>query len=191
LEWKQYHLTDKTDIMELNPEVFRILKENKIDKSEGTLCLLAIYYKLDADRVCSEEVIKAINTTKIVDRDYTNNSIQWNISLFTGQMTEWDWVKLWNNRWNVNMSRKAGNADVTKRMQEWFAKYPQYRKDDVQKATDMYFASQRDPQYLKNSAAFIFDGAGAMKKSILLSWCEKLGSTSNDSGSMQKGKVIS
>lgn len=174
--------------MELNPEVSDILKQFKIDRSQGLLALLGIYYNLDIDTVCSEEVVKAINLTKIVDRDYNNNTIKWNIPLFTGQNTDWVWVIDWNNRWNMDKSRKASNADVLKRMQDFFKKYPKYRIQDVQRATDMYFQSLQSVKYLKNSAAFIFDGAGAMKKSILLGWCEKV--TEGGNTSEQRGKVI-
>ena len=72
-------------------------------------------------------------------------------------------------------------------MQNWFKLYPQYRKDDVIRATDTYMKATV-PGYYKNSAAFIFDGSGAMKKSILLQWCEKVkaGSSVNN----MKGTII-
>lgn len=177
--------------MVLNKEVISILKENKIDKSDGLLCLLGIYYGLEVERTCSEETIKAINLTKIVEKDYNNGGqIKWNIPLFEGQQTEWDWTKEWNNKWNINRDRKASNPDVLKRMKEFFKQYPQYRVEDVMRATDMYIMSLSSPQYLKNSAAFIFDGAGAMKKSILLGWCEKAVASKTTGNSQLKGKVL-
>lgn len=177
--------------MELNPLVFQILKEHNIDKSQGLLCLLGIYYKLDVNSTCTEETIKAINITKIVVKDYDTQIITWNVSLFKGHETEWDWVATeYNKKWGKNMSRKDGNADVVKRMQDFFAKYPSYRRADVMKATENYFATVRDPQYLKSSAKFIFDGVGAMKKSMLLGWCEKLATTPPDNSDM-RGRVVS
>lgn len=181
--------------MEINPEIFKILKDHNIGKSAGTLYLLALYYNLDTDELSlSEEVISAINITKIVDRDYDRNTIKWNTSLFyttevrNTEQDDWSWLKVWNDRWNVNKDRKGSSSDVLKRMQHFFEKYPHIRKDDVIKATDMYF-SRTTPGYLKNSAAFIFDGQGNMKKSILLSWCEKVVDSSNTSN--QKGRVVS
>lgn len=174
--------------MQLNEEIFEILKEFKINKNKGTLALLAIYFKLDAETTIDEETIKAINLTKIVNKDHANGMITWNMPLFTGQQTEWDWVQTdYNELWKRNRERKASNPDCIKRMQEWFKKYPVYRKEDVIKATFAYHQSVRDPQYLKNSAAFIFDGVGASKKSILLGWCEKVkdgSSTSNMKGTI-------
>lgn len=161
--------------MEINEEIYEVLREFKINKNEGILTLLAIYYKLDPEKTISEDTIKAINLTKILDKDYSSNGlIKWNMPLFKGQQTEWEWVKEYNNLWNRNRDRKASNPDVTKRMIEWFKKYPQYRMEDVRNATLLYHKATPDPQYLKNSAAFIFDGVGASKKSILLQWCEKL-----------------
>lgn len=173
--------------MQLNEGIFEVLKEFKIDKNKGTLALLAIYFKLDAEATIDEETIKAINLTKIVEKNHANGMITWNMPLFAGQQTEWEWVKEFNKMWDRNKERKASNPDVTKRMIEWFKKYPEYRKEDVKKATEAYHRATKDPQFLKNSAAFIFDGAGASKKSILLAWCEKTkdaSSTSNMRGTI-------
>jgi len=160
--------------MILNKEVAEILKQHNIDVSTGTLVLLGIYFKLDIEKVYSEDTIKAINLTKIVDKDYKTGTLNWNISLFEGQETAFDWVTEWNNRFGkINPDRKGSSKDVLKRMKDFFAKYPEYRKEDVIKATETYFKSLSGATYLKNSAAFIFDGAGAMKKSILLGWCER------------------
>lgn len=176
--------------MEINEEVTEILKEFKINKSEGLLCLLGIYFKLDVEKVCSEDTVKAINLTKIVEKNYTNGLIKWNVPLFKGQQTEWDWVKDgYNKLWDRNQDRKDSSTACIKRMQEWFKKYPHYRKEDVQKATMAYHASVKDPQYLKRSASFIFEGQGGTKISQLLGWVEKskdASSISNMKGTIMK-----
>lgn len=176
--------------MEINKEIIEILKEFKINKDAGILVLLGIYYKLDVDEVCPEEVIKSINTTKIIEKDYRTHLIKWNIPLFEGQQTEWDWVRRWNDAYGkLAPSRKGAQNVVLQRMQAFFAKYPQYRQEDVSKALRMYMDSE-DPKYYKNSAALIFDGAGAMKNSILLAWCEKAKAISGPDTSQQRGKVM-
>lgn len=176
--------------MKFNPSITEILREFKINKDQGLLFLLGIYYELDVDTICPEEVVKSMALTKIVEKDYEKNTIQWNIPLFDGQETNWNWVVEWNNRWKANPERKASNPDVLKRMKNFFATYPEYRKEDVIKATDAYFA-RTTAQYLKNSAAFIFDGAGAMKKSILAGWCANTVANNGNTNSNQKGKVVS
>lgn len=176
--------------MEINPEIISILKEHRINKDEGLLFLLGVYFKLDVDRICSENLIKIMNLTKIVERDYASKAnLKWNVSLFSGQDTNWDWVATkYNEMWNINRARKDNSSDVTKRMQEWFKKYPQYRKQDVQAATTAYFKSVKDVQYLKSSAKFIFEGIGAAKISHLLTWCEK--TVGQKEGSQMKGTII-
>lgn len=160
--------------MQLNSEIKQILQQHNIDVPAGILALLGIYFNIDITRVYSEDTIKAINLTKIVEKDYKTETLIWNVSLFEGQETAFDWVLEWNNRFGrINPDRKGASKDVIKRMKDYFAKYPEYRKEDVLKATEAYFKSLSSPQYIMNSAKFIFDGMGAMKKSTLLGWCEK------------------
>lgn len=174
--------------MEINKEVVSILKDHKIDKSQGLLALLGIYFGLDIDTTCSEEVVKAINITHIVVRDHRTRTLTWNIPLFTGQETDFAWVVDWNKKFGrINKDREGAYQDVVKRMKRFFSLYPSFRKQDVLQATDNYFATVRDPQYLKSSDKFIFEGIGAMQKSLLLTWCQKLGV---EDVTQQKGQVI-
>ena len=175
--------------MEINRRIQTILKDNNINIQSGTLVLLGIYYGLNVDEVCPEEVVKAINITKIVEKDYRTGALKWNVSLFAGQELEWDWViNKYNDMWSRAPDRKDSSGDVIKRMQKFFSMYPQYRKEDVKNATIAYHRSQGNPQYLKSSAKFIFEGIGAMQKSMLLTWCEKV--TKDESDDYQVGKIV-
>jgi hypothetical protein len=175
--------------MEINRAIQRILKESNINIQSGTLVLLGIYYGLNVDEVCPEEIIKAINITKIVEKDYRTGALKWNVALFAGQELEWDWVLTkYNDMWKKTPDRKDNDRDVLKRMQKFFSMYPQYRKEDVRNATVAYHRSVNNPQYLKSSAKFIFEGIGAMQKSMLLTWCEKV--TKNDRDHYQVGKIV-
>lgn len=177
--------------MEINKEIPIILKEFHIDKDAGLLVLLGIYYKLDVDTVCPEEVIKAINTTKIVEKDYVAKTIKWNVPLFIGQETAWAWVKDWNDRFGkINPTRKDNLSDVTKRMQEWFTKNPQYRVGDIMVATNKYFGQLKEAQYLKSSAKFIYEGIGASKTSMLLTWCERVTNSGGATPFDMKGNIV-
>ena len=175
--------------MEINRAIDEIFKDSNINIQAGKLVLLGIYYGLEVDKVCPEEIIKAINTTKIVERDYKTNTIKWNVALFAGQELEWEWVTTkYCALWKRNPSRMDNNRDVLKRMQKFFATYPQFRKSDVKNATVAYHNSVRDPEYLKSSAKFIFEGTGALQKSMLLNWCEKV--TTPDLDDFQANKVV-
>jgi hypothetical protein len=165
--------------MELNPEIFEILREFKINKDEGVLCLLGFFYGLDVETTCSEEVVKQINLTKIVEKDYKTEKVVWNIPLFKVQQTQFDWVKDWIEPFGkINPERAGSSRDAVTRMQDFFRKYPEYRKEDVYKARDLYLSTVKSPTYLMKSHKFIFDGAGAMKKSTLLEYCEKVKTSS-------------
>lgn len=174
--------------MEINRAISRILKESNINIQSGTLVLLGIYYGLNVDEVCPEETVKAINITKIVEKDYRTGALKWNVALFAVQELEWDWVYKYNAMWSRNPSRKDNDSDVLKRMQRFFSMYPRFRKEDVKNATTAYHRSQKDPEYLKSSAKFIFEGIGAMQKSMLLTWCEKV--TKNEADDYQIGKIV-
>ncbi len=175
--------------MTINPKVQEILKEYNINIDAGIIVLLGLYYNLDVDSACLPEAVSAINMTKIVVKDYSEGVLKWNVPLFLEQETEWKWVATkYNAMWNINRDRKDGERDVLRRMQKFFATYPQYRKEDVKRATEAYFRSVKDVQYLKSSAKFIFEGAGVMKKSLLLAWCEKTANKENNSN--LKGKII-
>lgn len=176
--------------MEFNPEVLEILREFKIDRDTGLLSLLGIYHGLDIDKIVPEDTVKAINLTHIVDKDYTTKSITWNIPLFKGQETAFEWVSDWMEAFGrINPDRKGSARDAIPRMKDFFKKYPEYRKEDVYKARDLYFSTVKDRQYLMKSHKFIFDGAGAMKKSTLLEFCEKVKTTSSTSN--LKGTIMS
>jgi hypothetical protein len=178
--------------MEINQEITEILREFKIGRDAGLLCLLGIYYNLDVDTVVPEETIKAINLTKIIERDYSSNkiSIVWNVPLFTGQETAFEWVKDWVEGFGrMNPERKGSYRDAISRMKDFFKKYPQYRKDDIYNARDLYFRGiPGGSKYCMHSHKFIFDGMGAMKKSTLLAYCEKVVTVGNNSN--LKGKIL-
>ncbi len=162
---------------EINPAIKQVLRNCKIDEDEGVLMLLCIYFGLDTGRIIPEEVVTAVNLTKIVTKDYKLKTIQWNVPLFKENNVpdNWNWVIDWvNNFGKINRDRMGSWADCIPRMQKFFAKYPQYRVEDVVKATNLYFSRLGHPKFLMLSHKFIFDGAGAMQKSTLLQYCEEV-----------------
>lgn len=182
--------------MEINPQVKGILKQCKINVDQGILCLLAIYFKTSPDTIIPEEIIRKINLTKIIDKDYTNNTVIWNIPLFVGQEAgAFDWVVEWIKPFGKigGPSREGRASDVIKRMKDWFAKNPQYRKEDVFAARDLYFRTDKPTgQYVKTSTKFIIDGDGVKEVSLLTLWCERAAKVSNTNSAnpLMKGKLM-
>ena len=178
--------------MVINKKIKEILKQYNIDVNVGTLILLGIYHKLDIVTLYgfAEEEIKKVNLTKIVEKNYTTNTLTWNVSLYEGGIQgEFEWVRDWIDGFGkINMDRKGAFQDAVTRMKKFFTKYPHYRKDDVYKARNAYFTTVKDSQYLMKSHKFIFDGVGAMEKSTLLEWCEK--TRGIEQVSAMKGKIM-
>ena len=58
-------------------------------------------------------------------------------------------------------------------MKKFFAENPEVRKEDVVNATQMYFSSLTDRQYLTSSHYFIYKGVGRDKLSALAVWVER------------------
>lgn len=175
----------------INPEIKQALAQYKIDRDKGLSALLGIYFGLNINNTTDPLVIRALNISKIVVKDYPNRGeIKWNIPLFLGMEDEnFGWVTEWDAMFaRLNKDRADGPTMCTNRMKEWFKKYPHYRKDDVIKATQNYLNTVKSVQYLNRSAKFIFEGNGVNKPSLLLSWCEKL-KTSRSSTNM-KGEIL-
>jgi hypothetical protein len=176
--------------MEFNPEVIELLRVHHINRDEGLLFLLGIYHNLDVDRLVPEETLRGINLTKIVEKEYDSRQIVWNMPLFKGIEFSFAWVEDWIAGFGrMNTERKGSYRDAVDRMKAFFAKYPEYRKEDVYAARDLYF-SVTQPKFCMKSHKFIFDGAGAMKKSTLLEYCEKVAHP-GDPDTNVKGEILS
>ena len=175
--------------MELNKEIKEVLKTYNIDIDSGILCLLGIYHGLDVERIVSQEIIQQINLTKIVEKDYSTETLTWNIPIYAGQETAFDWVTDWMKPFGLmNPERRGVAKDCISRMKRFFMANPQYRKEDVYAARDAYLATVKDSQYLKSSHKFIYDGQGSFRSSMLEQYCEQIKGA--ESNSYQKGKVM-
>lgn len=161
--------------MEFNPNIKSILKGNGIDIDSGLLALLALHHNLDAAKIIPEELLRKINLTKIIEKDYLSKTVKWNMPLFQGtESGAFDWCGEWLQPFK-QIGRQAITPSViattVKRMKEWFAKHPEYRKDDVFAARDLYFRTEQPSgKFVKTSTKFIQEG----DVSMLLIWCERL-----------------
>lgn len=153
--------------MEINQEIKEVFKAHHIEYSVGILYLMGVHFKLNTD-IIPEVVKKQIAVSKIIERDYENNTVQWNMPLFNGQEIAWEWCKDWMSGFGKrNPDRRGDKTSVVARMKEFFSKNPEVRKEDIYAARDLYFKSVSDNQYLKSSHKFIYDGMGKTKSSML------------------------
>lgn len=167
-------------IVTINPDILLALKEYSINKDEAVLYLLGIYFNLDTQYI-SEKTKTQVNALKIVEREYKDNSttlhkITWKAPLFAEERSEaFAWIGDWMEGFaKINPERKGTKSSVDARMKRFFAEHPEVRIQDVFAATQAYFKTVTEPQYLKSSHKFIMDGAGFSRVSMLEQWLETI-----------------
>jgi hypothetical protein len=169
-----------SQIVTINSDILLALRECNINKDTALLYLLGIYFNIDTQYI-NEKTKTQVNALKIVEREYKDNSttlhkITWKVPLFTEEKSEaFAWVTDWMEGFaKINPERKGTKSSVDARMKKFFAEHPEVRVQDVFAATQAYFKTVNDPQYLKSSHKFIMDGAGFSKVSMLEQWLETI-----------------
>ena len=185
---------------EFNPEVYDKLKEHgiieQIDTNEALCYLLAIYYELHVTCI-NERIIRQVNLTKIVERDYfviqsnTTNPTKWNISLFIVPEqvdNNWEWVdKEYRIKFKAISGDKAGDKNgCIAKMKQFFAANPEVRKQDVIDAAELYIAPFRtatqNAKYMQRADYFISKKEAGAKLSRLEQYLEQLKDRKKESG---------
>ena len=161
--------------MEINQQIRDLLDSFGINQEDGLSYLLSVYYDCRPSYTPTT-LIQKINATNILGIGASRELI-WNIPLFVTSVEtdgKWDWVKLWNKSFgDINPKRRGTDKDCISRMKKFFAENPEVRKEDVVNATQMYFSSLTDRQYLISSHYFIYKGVGRDKLSALAGWVER------------------
>ena len=161
--------------MEINQQIRDLLDSFGINQEDGLSYLLSIYFECRPSYTPTI-LIQKINATNILGIGASRELI-WNIPLFVSSVEtdgKWDWVKLWNKSFGeINPKRRGTDKDCIIRMKKFFAENPEVRKEDVVNATQMYFSSLTDRQYLTSSHYFIYKGVGRDKLSALAVWVER------------------
>lgn len=161
--------------MEINQQIRDLLDSFGINQEDGLSYLLSVYYDCRPSYTPTI-LIQKINATNILGIGASRELI-WNIPLFVSSVEtdgKWDWVKAWNKSFgDINPKRKGTDKDCILRMKKFFSENPEVRKEDVVNATQMYFSSLTDRQYLISSHYFIYKGVGRDKLSALAGWVER------------------
>lgn len=164
-------MSRKRIVLNFNSEIRSIFATHSISIHDGLAYLLCLYYNLDPSYI-PEVLERKILSTNIVTKDYENDIIKWNVSLFEETENGFDWISDWMDLFKrVNPERRGTKADVLRRMKTFFMNNPSVRKEDVFKATEMYLQSVSSPMYCKKSHKFIYEQDGS---SMLLDYVEKL-----------------
>jgi len=157
--------------MNINDEILEIFTEFKIQKDDGICYLLSLFYNYKPSYI-PEAFKQKMNTTGIYSEDKGN--IKWNIPLFEGQQTAFEWVKTEYVQLfkDANTDKGGYVREATSLLKQLFAKNPSVRKDDIIGATKMYILNS-DSKYLMLPHYFIQKGKGADKTQTIMTWLEK------------------
>ena len=156
--------------MNINDEILEILSEVKIQKDDGICYLLSLFYGYKPEFI-PDSFKQKMNITGIYQEE--RGSIKWNVPLFEGQQTTFEWVKDYCQLFKDANSLRAGHVrEATALLKKLFATNPELRKDDIMNATRMYIRNT-DPKYIMMPHYFIQKGIGASKTTTILDWIEK------------------
>lgn len=158
-------MSKKQLILEINPEIRTIFYSKGIPIQDGVAYLLCLHYGLSPSYI-PEELSRKILATNIVTKDYSSDTIKWNISLFEEQEIGFEWISDWMDLFKEkNPERRGTKADVLKRMKKFFVNNPSVRKEEIFSATKSYLNSVSEPIYVKKSHKFIYeiDGSSMLK----------------------------
>ena len=169
-------MSKKRITLEFNSKIRDILTKHNISIHDGITYLLCLYYGTDPSFI-PKELERKVLTTNIVTKDYEQDAIKWNVSLFEEQEIGFEWIGDWMDLFKaVNPERRGTKADVLRRMKRFFVNNPSIRKDDVFKATENYLKSLSDPMYCKKSHKFIYEIDGS---SMLFDYIDNIESVEN------------
>lgn len=157
--------------MKINERILEIFKEFKIHSADGICYLLSIYYGYTPSFI-PDDLKAKVNATGIITSEL--GILQWNVPLFKGQETNFDWVeKEYISLFEEANPSKRGNVrSAIARMKELFAKNPDIRKEEVIGATVIYIANS-NPEYIRQSHYFIKKGRGVAMTQDILEWIDR------------------
>jgi len=179
-------------IVTINSEILSALREYKVDHNEAKLYLLGIYFGIDTESI-SEITKKQVNALGIVEREYKDNSstpntVRWKVPLFNEEKDEaFNWIGEYQELFGrLNPERKGTKSACSTRMKKFFAEHPEVDVKSVRKATELYISTVDNPQYLKSSHKFIYEGVGFNKISMLEQYIERIKEQSSKDGRASK-----
>ena len=144
-------------ILKVNSEIRQIFVDKSIPVHDGVAYLLCLHYGVSPSFI-PEELERRVLSTNILTKDYSDDTIKWNLNLFEEQEIGFEWISEWMDLFKaVNPERRGIKADVLKRMKKFFVNNPAIRKEEVFQATKEYLSNVTNPMYCKKSHKFIYE----------------------------------
>ena len=77
----------KVIALEVNSEIKRLILSKNISVHDGVTYLICLYYGITPTFI-PEELERRILSTGIITKDYSTDTVKWNVSLFEEQETD-------------------------------------------------------------------------------------------------------
>lgn len=174
---------------QFNQEILDKLIEYEIsDTDTALLYLLGVYYGLNVNSI-PDDIIKRVNLTKIVVRDYSKSvkatepaPVVWNIPLFPREAIEvdknWKWLEIYRDMFiAINKDKGGDRKGIETRMKKFFSENPHVRASDVLKAAEIYlrpFIEGNDSKYMVQADYFISKKVDGVWTSRLSGFVEQI-----------------
>lgn len=156
--------------MELNKEIAVIAKKFNMNVDDVITFLLSLHFKLSPPAYLNNpDFMKGIQSLGIIEPSATGP--KWNVPLFTGQQTAFDWVITEYCMLFERIGKNKYHRESVTRMKKLFTDNPDIRKEEVIEATKMYI-DDTNPTYIKFPHYFIEKGVGSAKEQTILSWID-------------------
>lgn len=154
------------------------------ETDEALLYLLSVFFELTCESV-SPEIIRRVNLTKIVTRDFDDPArptVVWTMPLFSTSADvaelNWEWIAEYRELFGaIRPTAKGELKNVVKKMKTFFSQNPHVRKEDVMEAARRYIhehiSSRSDSKFLQQADYFIRkQGPNGGEGSRLQLWLE-------------------
>ena len=165
--------------MIINPIIKKIIEEEGL-KDDALLYLLSIYFGLDT--VFPSKITNKVNSLKIVEKDYEEDTINWLIPLFGDIENVKDFIETYRSLFaEVDKTKRGDRGTVTKKLNKFLQNNPEYSQESILEATKAYIDDYCDKNHISKylmQADYFIEKQG--KGSTLLLWLQLCKQTKED-----------
>lgn len=178
--------------MKINKQILETLKGSGLKEKNIIPILIAYHLDYGLPDYFPEDMGITLNRTGIVDIN-EDGELEWKVSLFEGQETQWDWVHTeYQALFEYYDMHNKWKKECVTRMKRLFREYPDIRKSDILAATKTYIVQCRtngtQAKYVKRPQNFLWFGQGVSLEQMVLSYIEEAGEqveNTHESNTMQ------
>lgn len=164
--------------MELNSEIFELLKVHNIPLNQGIPYLLAVHFGYSDSPIFESNLKKKIQTVGIFELKYIDKVYRpvWEIPLFAGKnpmSNDYKWIHKYLELFEQNSDHIGDFKTCLVRFQNFLTAHPDVEINEIRKATVMYLR-ETDRRYIRKPHYFIKKGVGKEATEDLYEWILKV-----------------